>query len=77
MFTKETIIKNPLSRAIRRKEETVQSHRPPLFSPQVWSLGKGKSPAINKNGTPKRIRTAAAAVKGRCPRPLDDGGTKW
>ena len=24
--------------------------------------------------TPKRIRTAAAGVKGRCPRPLDDGG---
>ena len=25
-------------------------------------------------GTPNRIRTGAAAVKGRCPRPLDDGG---
>ena len=24
-------------------------------------------------GTPKGIRTPAAAVKGRCPRPLDDG----
>ena len=24
--------------------------------------------------TPNRIRTGAAAVKGRCPRPLDDGG---
>ena len=24
--------------------------------------------------TPKRIRTAVAGVKGRCPRPLDDGG---
>ena len=24
---------------------------------------------------PKRIRIAVAGVKGRCPRPLDDGGT--
>src|SRR5207237_465765 len=26
-------------------------------------------------GTPNGIRTRAAALKGRCPRPLDDGGT--
>ena len=26
------------------------------------------------NGTPKRIRIAVASVKGKCPRPLDDGG---
>jgi hypothetical protein len=24
-------------------------------------------------GVPNRIRTGVAAVKGRCPRPLDDG----
>jgi hypothetical protein len=24
-------------------------------------------------GTPNRIRTGVAAVKGQCPRPLDDG----
>jgi hypothetical protein len=24
--------------------------------------------------TPKGIRTPVASVKGRCPRPLDDGG---
>ncbi len=30
--------------------------------------------AKNKNSTPNGIRTRAAAVKGRCPRPLDDGG---
>ena len=24
--------------------------------------------------TPSRIRTGAAAVRGRCPRPLNDGG---
>ena len=26
-------------------------------------------------GAPKRIRIAVAGLKGRCPRPLDDGGT--
>ena len=30
----------------------------------------GKSPAF---GVPKGIRTPVTAVKGRCPRPLDDG----
>ena len=27
----------------------------------------------NSFGVPKGIRTPVAAVKGRCPRPLDDG----
>ena len=27
----------------------------------------------NKSGVPKGIRTPVTAVKGRCPRPLDDG----
>ncbi|CAD5282172.1 conserved hypothetical protein [Alteromonas sp. 38] len=26
-----------------------------------------------ENGVPKGIRTPVTAVKGRCPRPLDDG----
>ncbi len=26
-----------------------------------------------KNGVPNGIRTRVAALKGRCPRPLDDG----
>ena len=26
--------------------------------------------------TPSRIRTGAAAVRGRCPRPLNDGGSR-
>ncbi len=26
-----------------------------------------------KSGVPKGIRTPVAAVKGQCPRPLDDG----
>ena len=28
-------------------------------------------------GTPNRIRTGVAAVKGQCPRPLDDGCLFW
>ena len=28
---------------------------------------------IDFNGVPKGIRTPVAAVKGQCPRPLDDG----
>ena len=28
---------------------------------------------INNNGVPKGIRTPVTAVKGQCPRPLDDG----
>ena len=31
---------------------------------------------LRKNGIPKGIRTPVTAVKGRCPRPLDDGDTK-
>ena len=29
-----------------------------------------------RNGVPKGIRTPVTAVKGQCPRPLDDGDTK-
>jgi hypothetical protein len=31
------------------------------------------SDKIGKFGVPKGIRTPVAAVKGQCPRPLDDG----
>jgi hypothetical protein len=30
--------------------------------------------AIVQYGTPNEIRTRVASVKGKCPRPLDDGG---
>ena len=30
-----------------------------------------------KYGVPKGIRTPVAAVKGQCPRPLDDGDIDW
>ncbi len=36
-----------------------------------------KPPLTKKlNGVPKGIRTPVTAVKGRCPRPLDDGDTE-
>ena len=28
-------------------------------------------------GSPNRIRTGVLALKGRCPRPLDDGAKTW
>ena len=31
---------------------------------------------VGKIGVPNRIRTGVAAVRGRCPRPLDDGDAK-
>ena len=31
----------------------------------------------SKTGVPKGIRTPVAAVKGQCPRPLDDGDTHF
>ncbi len=41
-------------------------------------MGKQKRPHFNEvrpfeNGVPKGSRTPVTAVKGRCPRPLDDG----
>ncbi len=30
-----------------------------------------------RSGVPKGIRTPVTAVKGQCPRPLDDGDTKF
>jgi hypothetical protein len=36
---------------------------------------KTANKAALKSGTPRGIRIPVASVKGRCPRPLDDGGT--
>ena len=36
-------------------------------------LRPARQVAIDFNGVPNRIRTGVAAVKGQCPRPLDDG----
>jgi hypothetical protein len=30
-----------------------------------------------RSGVPNGIRTRVVAVKGRCPRPLDDGDVLW
>ncbi len=37
----------------------------------VYAICAGRTP--RKDGVPKGIRTPVAAVKGRSPRPLDDG----
>ena len=66
------------SRAISGEESTrLYAYRPPpsrnvyaVCLPYVW-----REPFKNgrKYGVPTGIRTPVAAVKGRCPRPLDDG----
>jgi hypothetical protein len=38
-----------------------------------WTLGTAKRVSPCLNGVPMGIRTPVTAVKGRCPRPLDDG----
>lgn len=39
---------------------------------QAWPIPEFSQYLI-QNGVPKGIRTPVVAVKGRCPRPLDDG----
>jgi hypothetical protein len=39
-------------------------------------LSVSRSSQKKEDGIPKGIRTPVTAVKGRCPRPLDDGDTK-
>jgi len=40
----------------------------------VYSTGCGD---VSRKHIPKGIRTPVTAVKGRCPRPLDDGDILW
>ena len=44
----------------------------------IWSLGKNKgiiriANPLNLFGGPSGLRTRVTDVRGRCPRPLDDG----
>ena len=39
----------------------------------IASIQIRKTRAFEKSGVPNEIRTRVIAVKGRCPRPLDDG----
>ena len=42
-----------------------------------YAIFSVKPPLTKKlSGVPKGIRTPVTAVKGRCPRPLDDGDTE-
>ena len=47
----------------------VEKRSPPTQGARAIHRCRGPLP-----GTPSRIRTGAAAVRGRCPRPLNDGG---
>ena len=70
-----------LSRAILGEQsKRLYAYRPPpsrnvyaVYLPYVW-----RDPFKNgsKYGVPTGIRTPVAAVRGRCPRPLDDGDVK-
>ena len=51
-------------RAVKRKRSQGQNSTRTYLVVQIQSFER----------TPNGIRTRAAAVKGRCPRPLDDGG---
>jgi hypothetical protein len=42
-------------------------------SPTIWCKSEYGGPELLQNGVPKGIRTPVTAVKGQCPRPLDDG----
>ncbi len=41
--------------------------------PPLRTLLEPNEQALGGSGVPKGIRTPVTAVKGRCPRPLDDG----
>ena len=45
-----------------------------MFYPCLQGTKPPADPGRFTESTPNGIRTRAAAVKGRCPRPLDDGG---
>ncbi len=40
---------------------------------RIWAKLQGQGLDWRSFGVPRGIRTPVAAVKGRCPRPLDDG----
>src|SRR5436190_12851152 len=44
-------------------------------SSRYWRVASSRARRAvgGRDGVPNRIRTGVAAVKGRCPRPLDDG----
>ncbi len=44
-----------------------------IYSVQIWPTRDLREYLFETFGVPNRIRTGVAAVKGRCPGPLDDG----
>ena len=71
--------RGPFLRLIRHVSPRIK--KVPIFYGALWRsvdfLHKEKRPAslqaVNFTGVPNRIRTGVTAVKGQCPRPLDDG----
>ena len=61
----------------------VSSKKVAVRQGRCWQPSRGPPPgaagkaccAGERNGAPNGIRIRAAGLKGRCPRPLDDGGT--
>ncbi len=53
---------------------------PTTTCPILWGrahpLGESPSFGGEPNGIPYRIRTGVVAVRGRCPRPLDEGDAR-
>jgi hypothetical protein len=48
-------------------------HELPASCPRTKEKGLASLQALGIDGVPTGIRTPVTAVKGRCPRPLDDG----
>ncbi len=49
--------------------------QPSIKQTALQEFHSGKTVLLTKfNDTPRGIRIPVASVKGRCPRPLDDGG---
>src|SRR6266851_4332598 len=65
-----------------RPDPDPRSICPPLYIGRFSDTPSGRvGYKVDIIGVPNRIRTGVAAVKGRCPRPLDDGdvigGARW
>lgn len=50
-------------------------HRYRIQKTEKTGREQNSHPVLISANTPKGIRIPVASVKGRCPRPLDDGGT--
>jgi hypothetical protein len=68
--------KNFASVCQRLKKWGVKQHKAPRLVASSGVSDRWANNEITSSGVPKGIRTPVAAVKGQCPRPLDDGDVK-